>query len=71
MIVKNGQKRPINSRINGSVLGTLAISASQGSKHILVVLDSLDRFQMAPGSFCNQIYHSMSTGSQIRAVNVR
>ena len=54
----------------GHFSGHLAISANQGSRHILVVLDSLDTFQMASESFCNQIYHSMSTGSQIRGVNV-
>ena len=45
-MAKNG---PSIAELMGPFWGHLAISASQGSKHILVVLDSLDRFQMAPG----------------------
>jgi len=54
----------------GHFSGHLAISANQHSRHLLFVLDSLDTFQMASESFCNQIYHLMSTGSQVTWVNV-
>ena len=54
----------------GHFRGHLAISGNQGSRHILGVLDSLDTSQMTLESFSNQTYHSKSTGSQIRGVNV-